>query len=154
MAVAVAGLVIGTVGLISGFLGSKKASKAAKEQAAEEARITKETTAERMRQINIEERTLFGQTLAGYAGGGVQAMAPSLTGSTPQTGSPATVLAEQKKEFRFERDITASVGASNVQQALSRGKSTADAYKWQGYSNAASSLSSMLTSYAAVTKGK
>ena len=153
MAVAVAGLVIGTVGLISGFLGSKKASKAAKEQAAEEARITKETTAERMRQINIEERTLFGQTLAGYAGGGVQAMAPSLTGSTPQTGSPATVLAEQKKEFRFERDITASVGASNVQQALSRGKSTADAYKWQGYSNAASSLSSMLTSYAAVTKG-
>ena len=152
MAVAVAGLVIGTVGLISGFLGSKKASKAAKEQAAEEARITKETTAERMRQINIEERTLFGQTLAGYAGGGVQAMAPSLTGSTPQTGSPATVLAEQKKEFRFERDITASVGASNVQQALSRGKSTADAYKWQGYSNAASSISNILTSYAIATK--
>ena len=154
MAVAVAGLVIGTIGMISGFLGSKKASKAAKESSKEEARIMKETTAERMRQLGVEERTMFGETLAGYAGGGVQAVSPSLSGARPQTGSPATVLAEQKKEFKYERDITASVGASNVQQALSRGKSTADAYKWQGYSNAASSLSSMLTSYAAVTKGK
>jgi len=148
MGVAVAGAVIGAVGLISGFLGSKKASKAAKKQAAEEARINKLTTAERMRQLGIEERTMFGQTLAGYAGGGVQAMAPSLTGSTPQTGSPQTVLAEQAKEFKYEREITSAVGASNVQQALSRGKSTADAYKWQGYSNAASSISNILTSYA------
>ena len=149
---ATAAVVIGTVGLITNFLGSKKASKAAKKQAAEEARINKLTTAERMRQIGIEEKTMFGETLAGYAGGGVQAMAPSLTGSTPQTGSPQTVLAEQAKEFKYEREITSAVGASNVQQALQRGKSTADAYKWQGYSNAASSISNILTSYAIATK--
>ena len=153
MAAAIAGaVVLGTIGLISGFIGSKKASKAAKKQAAEEARIQKETTAERLRQLGVEERTLFGSTLAGYAGGGVQSVTPSLMGSGPTTGSPATVLAEQAKEFKYERDITASVGASNVQQTLMRGKNTANAYKWQGYSNAASSISNILTSYALTQK--
>ena len=112
----------------------------------------KETTADRMRQLNVDERAMYGETLAGYAGGGVHAVAPSLNGGAVQSGSPATIIGEQRREFKAEKDITASVGASNVQQALTRGKNTADAYKWQGYSNAASSLSSILSNYSATTR--
>jgi hypothetical protein len=148
MAAAIAGAVIGTIGLISGFLGSKKASKAAKEQAAEEARINQATTAERLRLLDKEERALYGQTLAGYASGGVLGIAPSLQQPQAMTGSPSTILKEQATEFAAEKAITREVGASNVAQALQRGKATAEAYKWQGYSNAASGISNILTSYA------
>ena len=145
---AIAGAVIGTVGLISNFIGSKKAASAAKDSAAEEARIMKLTTAERLRQLKTEERVMRGETLSGYARGGVLATAPTLDGQMrDQTGSPATVLGEQAREFAAERKITQQVGASNVQQALMRGKNTANAYKWQGYSNAASGISSLLTNY-------
>jgi len=150
MAVATAGVVIGTLGLISGFLGAKKASSAAKKQAAEEARINKLTTAESIRRLGIEERAMYGQTLAGYAGGGVLGIQPSLNGGGPMTGSPSTVLQEQAKEYRKEREITQQVGASNVAQALQRGKATASAYKWQGYSNAAASAMNILSSYSAI----
>jgi len=148
MAVAVAGVVVGTLGLISGFLGSKKASSAAKKQAAEEARINQATTAERLRQLDKEERASYGQTLAGYTSGGVLGLTPSLQQPQAMTGSPSVILKEQAKEFAAEKAITREVGASNVAQALQRGQATAEAYKWQGYSNAASSISNILTTYA------
>ena len=148
MAVATAAVVVGAVGLISGFLGSRKASKAAKKQAAEEARIEKLTTTERVRQIGKEERALYGETLAGYTGGGVLAS----FGTTQNTeltplGSAASVLAEQKQEFGFERKITQETGASNVMQSLQRGRALSNQYKYQGYANLAGGISNLLTGF-------
>ena len=146
---AVVGAVIGAVGLISSFIGSKKAASAAKEQAAEEARLEGLTTAERQREINKEERQLYGQTLTGYAGGGVK-VSPGLLGrSATPIDTPGAIIAEQKKEFGFERKITKDVGATKVQQALAGGRATAQAYKYQGYSNVASGISSILMNWKA-----
>jgi hypothetical protein len=144
---AAAAAVTGAVGLISSFIGSKKASKAAREQAALEAKHEGLITTERQRQINKEERALYGETLAGYAGGGVligqggQDRPP-----TPQ-GSVGSVIGEQRREFGFERAITGKVGATKVQQALAGGKATADAYKYQGYANVATGISSILANF-------
>jgi hypothetical protein len=134
------GVALSAIGLISDFMGSKKAEKSAERQAEEEAKAEKTVTAERLRQLGVEERTLFGETLAGYAGGGVLSTTPGLTGTRPISGSPSLVLAEQAKEFKFERKITTEVGATKVQQALAGGKSVADAYRYSGYANVAKGL--------------
>jgi hypothetical protein len=42
------------------------------------------------------------------------------------------------------------VGATKVAQGLARGDATADAYKYQGYSNAAMGISNILANYAAM----
>ena len=123
------------VSMISGFLGSKKASKAAKKQAAEEARIEGLLTTERMRQLDKEEDTAYGQTLAAYAGSGVKA--------TAGAGTPQQILAEQKEEFGYERQITQDVGASKDAQSLQQGRAADNAYRYQGYANLASGLASM-----------
>lgn len=139
-------MIFDVISLIADFVGSKKAAKGAKKEAAEQAHLEGLTTTERLRQLGIEERTMYGQTLAGYASGGVLATTPTLAGSqSPMIGSPGTVIAEQKKEFGLERDITEQVGATKVQQALTRGKNVATAYKWQGYSNLASGVSDILS---------
>ena len=148
MAAATAAVVVGAVGLISGFLGSRKASKAAKKQAKIEAEQEKLITAERVRQIGKEERDLYGETIAGYTGGGVLAS----FGSTQDTaldplGSAASVLAEQKEEFGFERKITQETGASNVMQSLQRGRALSNQYKYQGYANLAGGISNLLTGF-------
>lgn len=148
---ATAAVVVGAVGLISGFLGSRKASKAAKKQAKIEAEQEKLITAERIRQIGKEERALYGETLAGYTGGGVLADFGSTqdTALTPM-GSAKSVIDEQVSEFAKERDITQQVGATKVQQGLAAGRATAQAYKFQGYSNAATGVSNLLSNYAAL----
>ena len=152
MGVAIAGAVIGAVGLISSFLGSKKGAKAAKEQAREEARLEGLVTQEKLRTLGIDERTLYGQTLAGYAGGGVQGISPNLGQTSITAGSPQAILAEQKKSFGAEKDIITQVGASKAQSALTRGKNLADQYRWSGYANVASSVSNILSNYSAMTK--
>lgn len=144
---AVAGAVIGAVGLISSFLGSKKASKAAKEQAALEAKHEGLITAERQRQINKEERALYGETRAGFAGGGVLAGTPGMDRAPTPQGSVGSILGEQATEFGFERAITGKVGASKVQQGLARGKAVADQYKYQGYANVATGVSQILMNW-------
>jgi hypothetical protein len=171
---AIASVVIGAVGLISGFLGSKKASKAAKEQARLEAEAEEQLTKERIYQIGKEERQLYGETVAGYAGGGVL----SSFGTTEKgadyepvssylseygitrekqgtglklIGSAKSVIGEQATSFARERSITQRVGATKVAQGLARGKATAAAYKYQGYSNAATGISNILANYAAMT---
>jgi hypothetical protein len=132
------GMLIATgVSLISGWLGSKKASKSAKKQAAEEARLEGIVTEEKVRQLGIEERVLRGDTMARYAGSGVMASGPT----------PGVILAEQAKEFAKQRDVTKAAGASKVASALGQGKATADAYRFSGYANVASGISNMLTSY-------
>ena len=139
---AAAGAVVGAIGLISGFLGSKKASKAAREQAALEAEHEGLITSERQRQINREERQLYGETRTRFAGGGVLA-----GGANSPQGSVGDILSEQASEFRQERAITGKVGASKVAQGLARGKAVADQYKYQGYGNVASGISSILMNW-------
>jgi hypothetical protein len=152
MGVAVAGAVIGAVGLISNFLGSKKAGKAAKKQSEEEARLEGLVTDEKLRQLSIEERITYGETLSGYASGGVLATTQNLSGAaTPLTGSPSTIIDEQRKTFADERSITRQVGASKVAQSLQHGKNVASAYKWSGYSDTASGISNILANYSAMT---
>lgn len=153
MSLALAGVVLGAVGLISGFIGSKKASKAAKEQAALEAEQERLITGERIRQLGKEERAMYGETVAGYAGGGVLSQFGTMGGTpTGAIGAPKSVLQEQANEFQREREITQKVGATKVAQGLARGKATAEAYKFAGYSNAAQGIANILSSYA-VMKG-
>jgi hypothetical protein len=149
---AVAIAAIAAVGLITSFIGSKKAAKSAKEEAKEQARLEGLVTGEKIRTLGIDERTLYGETVAGYAGGGVQGMQPNLGASNVTAGSPMSVLAEQKKSFAAEKDIIGKVGASKAAAALTRGKNVADAYRWSGYANVASSVSNILTNYSAMTK--
>ena len=165
--VAIAAVVVSAVGLISNFLGSKKAASAAKSEATEQARLEGLTTDEKIRRLGIDQRSLYGETLAGYASGGVLARAPSLGGAltlgdtfgsagdyggalSVMTGSPGAVIQEQAKEFAFERDITRKVGATKVSQALTRGENVADQYKYAGFSNVATGISSIMANYQAM----
>jgi len=147
-------VVTGVLGTVASFIGSKKASKAAKEEAAEQARLEGLVTGEKLRRLDIDERTLYGETVAGYAGGGVQAIAPSLDQTSLRTGSPQSVLQEQAKSFRDERKITKEVGASKAQAALTRGKNLADQYRYQGYANVASSIGNILSGYGQMKYGR
>ena len=131
------------VSTVANYIGSRKAAKGAKRQADLEAEAEKLVTTERLRQLDIEERALYGETLARYAGSGVLATLSDLRGATPVTGSPKTILEEQAKEFAAERKITEEVGATKVQQALAEGKATADFYRWSGIANSASILSDL-----------
>jgi hypothetical protein len=148
LAVAAAGIAV--AGLITSFIGSRKAAKAAKKEAKEEARLEGLVTGEKIRTLGIDERTLYGETVAGYAGGGVQGMQPNLGATNVTTGSPMSVLAEQKKSFAAEKDIIGKVGASKASAALTRGKNLADKYRWSGYANVASSASNILANYSAM----
>jgi hypothetical protein len=149
---AIAAVAIGAIGVISGFLGSKKAAKAAKDQAKEEARLEGLTTAERLRVLEREERQLYGDTLARYAGGGVLSSFGTMSNVPRETiGSSGVVLAEQSAEFARERKITQEVGATKVAQSLARGKAAGTAYKFAGYSNAASGIANILANYSAMT---
>ncbi len=123
------------LGLISDFLGGKKASSAAKRAAKKEAVAEGEVTEERIRQLEIEERALKGQTIATAAGSGV----------ITDVGSPLQILAEQAKEFAFERQITARVGATKAAAALQRGRDVGNAVKYQSYSNLARGASNIFT---------
>jgi hypothetical protein len=147
VAVPIAIAAITAISAISSFLGSKKAAKAAKKQSKEEARISARQTTERVRNLGIEERTLYGETVAGYAGGGVQSSIPGLGVTQPTSGSPSTVLAEQARTFQRERAFTEEVGASNAMQIIQGGRATADQFKYQGYNNLATGISSILQLY-------
>jgi hypothetical protein len=95
---------------------------------------------------------MYGETVAGYAGGGVLSSFGSMSDVPRETmGSAGIVLSEQAAEFARERSITEKVGASKVASGLARGKATASAYKFQGYSNAASGIANILSNYSAMT---
>ena len=137
---------LSAVGLISSFVGSKKSEKAAKKQAAAQAAIDRKVTAEEVRVLEQDQRTAYGETIAGYAGGGVKAVAPNLTGeTTPMSGSPLTILAEQTAEFGRLKEFTQDVGAANAQATLARGRNLANQYRYQGYANVANSITNILT---------
>lgn len=143
----VAGIAIAALGLISDFVGGSKAAKAAKRAAKGEAAAELKVTQERIRQLDIEERVLRGQTIAAAAGGGVKTT----------VGSPMELVAEQAKEFAFERKITAEVGASRAAAGLQRGRDVGSAYKYQSYSNlakGASNIFSMMSQSGMFSKGQ
>jgi hypothetical protein len=142
---------VGVAGLISTFIASKKGSSAAKKQSKEEARLEGLVTQEKIRTLGIDERTLYGETLSGYAGGGVLGIQPNLGATNVAAGSPQSVLSEQKKSFAAERDIVGKVGASKAAASLTRGKNLADQYRWSGYANVASSVSNIISNYQATT---
>lgn len=148
----IAALALSAIGVVSSFVGQKKASDAAKEQSQQEAEYERKVTRERIRQLGIEERVMRGETLASYAGSGVMANTPtaSLGDTSPFYGSPLAVIQEQAKEFQAQRKITEEVGATRVQQALTGGKSTADYYRYSGYANTAAGISDILTQIHAI----
>ena len=109
------------------YTGGKKAAKAAERQADAQAAVEEKLTAERVRQLDIDERVQYGETLAGYAGGGVLAQTPGLDPAkfrTGQQGSPLVVLQEAAREFAKEREVTQDVGAANIAQIQLGGKAT------------------------------
>lgn len=133
---AVAGVVVAAVGVISSFLGAKKAESAAKKAAREEARLEGLVTTEKIRQLKIEERRMRGDTRAGFAGpGGVQV----------DRGSPLAVLAEQAREFKTERGVVMQVGATKAAAALQRGQNLATQYRMGGYAAAAAGASNIFS---------
>ncbi|GAG69466.1 unnamed protein product [marine sediment metagenome] len=134
---------IGVASLVTNFLGSRKAAKAAEEQSEEEARIEGLITDEKLRQLKLDERDMYGETLAQYSGSGVI----GLMNGAPTTGSPKTLIDEQAKTFADQRKITKEVGASNVAQSLMGGEALADRYKYSGYANVGSSISSIISNY-------
>jgi hypothetical protein len=152
MSWAIAGTMIATtvVSTASQYLGAKKAEKSAKKQAKLQAEAEQKLTDERVLTLQKQERIQYGQTIAGYAGGGVLARAPGLdpkAGMTAMSGSPEAVVQEAAREFKHERDITREVGALNISQIKQAGRATANAYRFQGYASVASGIGSILSIY-------
>ena len=147
MGLAIAGAVTSAIGVIGSFLGASKASKRAKKAAKEEARLEGIVTTEKLRQLTVEQRVTEGEQIAAYAASGVKA--PIVEGKGDYVGmspgSPLDIIEEQKREFGFQRKVVADVGATKAGQALQAGRDTANAYKWQGYSNAASGIANIFS---------
>ena len=132
---------ISAVSAVTSFLGAKKAEKSAERQAEEEKRLEGISTQERIRKLGVQERTQYGETLAGYASGGVQARSAGLDPGkfrSAQSGSPMQVIQEAAREFARERKFTEEVGATKASQISLAGKAQADAYRYQGYGAIAS----------------
>ncbi len=132
---AVATIALQSLGMISDFLGSRKAAKAAERAAKKEAVAEAKVTAERLRQLEKEERSLAGTTRAVAAGSGVKA----------NIGSPLELLAEQASEFSYEKQIVRQVGATKAASALQRGRDIGDAVKYQSYGNLARGASNIFS---------
>lgn len=137
---------IAVVGAAASYVGSKKSEKAAKKQATAQAEIDRKITAEEVRVLEQDQRVAYGETIAGYAGSGVKAVAPTAgTETSPMSGSPLTILAEQTAEFGRLKEFTQDVGAANAQATLARGRNLANQYRYQGYANVANSITNILT---------
>lgn len=121
--------------LLGNLFGGSSAKKKAKRQAAEEARIEGEITAERVRQIDKEEEVLAGTTVARTAGSGVKV----------NSASPLEILADQAFEFERERAITESVGASKARAALDRGSAVASQIDANTIQSSVAGLSSIFS---------
>jgi hypothetical protein len=135
MAVAIVGIGIAAAGLISSFIGAKKSASAAKSASKKEARAEHAVTSERIRQLNVEERVLAGDTIAATAASGVKV----------GQGSPLEILAEQAREFHQEKLVTRQVGATKAAAALQSGRDVGNAVKYQSYSNLASGASNIFS---------
>jgi hypothetical protein len=143
----VAGVAMQGLGMISDFVGGRKAASAAKKAGKKQASDERVITAERIRQLQIEERTLRGETIGKVAASHVKV----------DQGSPLEVLAEQVREFSKERQITQQVGASKAAASMQRGRDVGNIAKYQSYSNIASGASqifSMMSNSGKFSSGK
>lgn len=118
--------VIGAAGIGVSLSGAKKAERAAKSQAAEEARLEGIVTEEKLRQMNIEEMVTRGETIAAAAASGVEV----------GKGSVLDILSEQAYNFQRERGAVKSAGATRASNALARGSMAASQARYQGISTA------------------
>jgi hypothetical protein len=138
---------IAAAGLISSFIGSKKAAQGARGAADDQNRDERLVTAEKIRQLNKQERTMAGDTRARAAGSRVKVDSISVM----------DVIVEQAREFTHERNINQRVGASKAASALQRGRDVGNAVKYQSYSNlakGASNIFSILSSSGIGSSGK
>ena len=134
------------LGMISDCIGGDKAAKAAKRAAKAEARAENTLTIERLRQLDKEERTMAGETRAATAASGVQV----------GRDSPLLLMAEQAREFAYEKRITREVGATKAASAMQRGRNVGNAVRYQSYSNlarGASNIFSIMHSSGMFSKG-
>lgn len=130
---AIAGI-ISIIGGISSILGGSKASKAAKKQGKLEAAAERRVTAEKIFQLNKDERRLAGTTRAVAVGSGVKA----------NIGSPLTILAEQARAFGRERALVAEVGATKAQSAIAGARNVGRQARYQGFAAGSQGISSGL----------
>ncbi len=128
-------IAIAVIGMGTAAAGAASAGGAAERAARRQGAAEMALTHERLRQLKKEETSLAGTTRATLAGSGVKA----------DVGSPLTILAEQAREFSYERSITSRVGASNVAGTLQAGKAAATAYKYQSYANLAEGASKIFS---------
>jgi hypothetical protein len=138
------------LGAVTSLVAGNKAASAARKQSREEARLEGIVTAEKVRQLQVQEVITKGETIGGYAGSRVKvnqgANFEQRAGDTRGvSGSPLVILAEQQRQFARERHVTRQAGASRTSQALQRGGAIADQYKYQGYSGGLTNLAQMFS---------
>ncbi len=130
------GFISAAIGII-GLIGANKAAKDAKRAAKAEAAIDQRVTQEKVRNLDIQERVMRGQTIAAAAGSGVKA----------NVGSPLTILAEQAKTFAREKAFTQEVGAERSRLGIQRGRMVGQQARFQGYAQAAGAFGNAATSF-------
>ena len=132
---AVVGAVFAGLGAISSIIGGNKASHAARRAGREEARLEGLVTAEKIRNLEVDERVMRGETRAQVAGSGVKV----------GEGSPLQILAEQARSFAAERKITGEVGASKAGLAITRARGVSSAARYGSYASAANQFATMFS---------
>lgn len=114
------------------LIGGISARNEAQDAADEEARLEGVVTAEKLRQMTVEEQIERSRTRAGYAASGVDVT----------VGSPLQVLSNQAAEYGRLRRGVAQAGATRAGQAQLRGQMTGDRALWGGVGNALNILGS------------
>lgn len=141
---AIAAIISGVIGAASigtSLIGGRKAEKAAKAQAAEEARLEGIVTDEKLRQMDIERDVVRGETIAQAAASGVE-VAPGMQdlfdqyGGVYGKGSVLDILSEQAVNFDREREAVVGAGATRAANALTRGSMAATQARYEGISTA------------------
>jgi len=118
------------LGIASDLIGGRKAEKAADKEGEAAAKIDERVTAEKLFSLDIEERTLAGETRARAAGSGVKV----------DQGSPLTILAEQAATFARERGFISEVGAEKASLTRRHASNIGDRYRYAGYGSAINRL--------------
>jgi hypothetical protein len=124
-----------SVGMIADFVGAMDAAQKAKQAARREAMAEAKVTKERLRQLDVEEKRVRGETIGAVAGSGVK------VGSE----SPLMILAEQAKEFGYQKKIVKEVGATKAAAAMRQGRNVGSQYKYQSYANLAKGASNIFS---------
>lgn len=126
------GAAFAIMGGLSSMLAGAKARRDAKTAAQHEATMEGHVTDAKIQSLDVEQRTLAGQTQARAAGSNVKI----------GKGSPLQILAEQARNFADEKRIVRQAGATKAAQAQTRGKMVGNQAFYGGMSNAFSSFGS------------